>query len=529
MHKDSGVPRSDIEKPSTSDGAVTEHAQAQGNMTSGLRSPFSSSSSDQGIHDYVTCGLPLSAGCNNKRLGHLTVTVDMPDSVNSDAVAKLFCLADRPMPHVPGWRTRAIGTRFLAYGPELPVHDIEIEGERGLLVGWPIFSAPNSQYDRQSLGDIGGRWAVITESYVLPDPLATYSMVYSAEHRIVAASPAVIPAELLRLDHPMNSALDLPNSDHWYPFGLTPWENLQRLLPNHKLDLSTFTATRETRDVILQDEDRALLNVSNNLRQSVEALAQSAPITILTTAGNDSRILLAAAKNAPKTKMLTFITASSATDVKVAKQLSRVTKLEHTTTEVGRDETDERLWFANVGRCVAGASLRSAALKMNLPQDQQYLKGIGGEIGRRTNYYRPGDEGRVTISPEALIQRLHLPNNPRLHLAAKTWLDGLTDYNDAAELIEIVYRENRIGAWASPQLHGDSINSAWLFPMNQQTTIDSLRFLSADTKNARTSPQVIINNLWPELLGIPINPLSLKEKSIKLAKRLRTKILPTKK
>lgn len=498
-------------------------------MTSGLRSSFSTSSSDQGIEDYVMFELPLSAGCNNKRLRHLLVMVQKPDSVNSHAVAKLFCLADRPINHAPDWCTRAIGSRFLTHGPELPVHEIEVEGERGFIIGWPIFFEPGSQYDRQSLGDIGGRWAVITETYVLPDPLATYSMVYSEEHRIVAASPVVVPADLLRLDHPLNSALNLPDSDHWYPFGLTPWENLQRLLPSHKLNLSTFTASREIRDLTIQNEGCALLNVSHNLRQSVEALAQSALITVLTTAGNDSRILLAAAKNAPKTKMLTFITASSATDVKVAKQLSRITKLEHTTTEVGRDETDERLWFENVGRCVAGASLRSAALKMNLPEDQQYLKGIGGEIGRRTNYYRPGDEKRDSISPEALIQRLHLPNHPRLRIAGKAWLDGLTDYNDVAELIEIVYRENRIGAWASPQLHGDSINSAWLFPMNQQTTIDSLRFLSAETKNARSSPQVIITNLWPDLLAIPINPLSIKEKAIKLAKRMRTKILPTKK
>ena len=453
----------------------------------------------------------------------------MSNATNYDAVAKLFCLADRAIAPADNWSTRKIGKLFLAHGPELPAKEIEVDGVKGILVGWPIFHSDNGKYDHEKLGDIGGRWAFITDTYVLPDPLATYSLLYSAEHRIVAASPAVIPSDLLEPDQELSSVLDLPESDHWYPFGLTPWKNLERLLPNHSLDLETFTASRIVRKAAKQVEKSALLRVSANLKETVDSLGKSNTITVLTTAGNDSRILLAASKDAPKVKLLTFISANTATDVLVAKKLSELTNFDHSTANVERGETEENLWFENVGRCVAGASLRSAALKMKLAPDQVYLKGIGGEIGRRTNYYRPGDEGRPSISPEALVERLHLPSHARLHAAAKVWLDGLAGYNDAAELIEIVYRENRIGAWASPQLHGDSISSVWLFPMNQQTTIDSLRFLGPETKNKRSSPRTIIENLWPELLSVPINPLSCKEKAIKLAKRMRTRILSTSK
>lgn len=451
----------------------------------------------------------------------------MSNATNYDAAAKLFCLAHRAINPVENWSTRMIGKLFFSHGPELPVKEIQVDDIKGLLVGWPVFHSDNEHYDHEELGDIGGRWAFITETYILPDPLATYSLVYSAEHRIVAASPYVIPSDLLEPDQELNSVLNLPESDHWYPFGLTPWKNLERLLPSHRLDLDTFTASRIVRKETSQTEMRALLQVSANLKQTVDTLGKTKALTVLTTAGNDSRILLAASKDAPKVKLLTFVSANTATDVSVAKQLSQLSGFDHSTAKVERGETEEELWFDNVGRCVAGASLRSAALKVNLAADQLYLKGIGGEIGRRTNYYRPGDEGRPSISPVGLIERLHLPSHARLHSAAKAWLDGLSDYNDAAELIEVVYRENRIGAWASPQLHGDSICSTWLFPMNQQTTIDSLRFLSPETKNARTSPRTIIKDLWPELLSVPINPLSLKEKAIKLAKRMRTRIFPT--
>ena len=450
----------------------------------------------------------------------------MLDVVNQEAITKLFCLADSAILPAADWITVKVGGRFLTHGPELPARRIEVDGDEGILVGWPTALSGNVQYDQQSLGEIGGRWAFITADYIRPDPLATYSIVFSTEHNIAAASPAVIPGHLLTPDNELNNALNLPETDHWYPFGLTPWKNLTRLLPNHVLDLETHTASRLNRDVTVLDEERALLRVSENLKNSVATMGESDPITILATAGNDSRILLSAAKGAPKVKLLTFITPSSATDVNIAKRLSRLTGFEHTTAEVKRGEAEERAWFEIVGQCVAGASLRSAALKTELASEQRYLKGIGGEIGRRTNYYRPGDEARLTISPEDLIRRLHLPNHARLHEAAKNWLDELSDYQDASELIEIVYRENRIGAWASPQLHGDSIRSIWLFPLNQQTTIDALRFLGPETKNARTSPRTIINHLWPELLSVPINPLSAKQKAIKFAKRIRSTIIP---
>lgn len=424
------------------------------------------------------------------------------------------------------WSTVPIGDLYLTHGPDLPAIHVIVDGEQGILLGWPIHTTGDNRYSLKTLPDIGGRWALITATYVMPDPLASYSIVYSPEHRIVAASPIVIPNHLLKEDENLNKAIGLPETDHWYPFGLTPWMNLSRLLPERVLELHSFTTARQQKIKRNLDDNAAIQIISETLKDTTRKLSTYGEITILTTAGNDSRIVLAATRDADNVELLTFSSRSSLTDVQVASRLGRFTSRAHATVPVRRDETLESAWFEVVGRCVAGATLRSSSIKLNLPFGRQYLKGIGGEIGRRTNYYRPGDEERRSITPEALVHRLHLPAHHRLHEAARVWLDETTDYNDVAELIEIVYRENRIGAWASPQLHGDSIGSVWIFPINQQVIIDSLRFLSPSMKNSRVSGRLIIENLWPELLSIPINPLSPKEKTVKLARRLKARLAP---
>lgn len=449
----------------------------------------------------------------------------MLDTVDPSAISKLFCLAETEILPASDWRTISIGPLFFTCGPDLPVRHIFVDDEPALLIGWPVHTNNYDRYTSADVANIGGRWALVTENSITPDPLATYSIVYSSELKIAAASPVVIPQILLEENEDLNTVLGLPDSDNWYPFGLTPWSNLSRLLPNRILDLTRFTTTRCTSKKSASNDGASIRLVADNLKETVLSLAEQQDISILTTAGNDSRLLLAATHGAANVELVTFSTKTSSTDVQVAERLGLFTARAHSSITVDRDKAKESLWFEVVGRCVAGATLRSAAVKLSLDSERTYLKGIGGEIGRRTNYYRPGDETRRSITPEALVRRLHLPSHNKLHKAAHRWLEETTDYEDLAELIEIVYRENRIGAWAAPQLHGDSINSVWIFPINQQDTINALRFLTPEMKNSRLSPRLAIQHLWPELLTIPINPLSAKEKAVKFARRLKAHVV----
>lgn len=439
--------------------------------------------------------------------------------MNAHNYSKLFYLAESAHPVAETWITRPLGNLHLSHGPDLPATEIIVDGTKAVMLGWPIHLAEGKPYTFESLADIGGRWVVITEHYVIPDPLASYSVVFSQQLKIVAASPVLIPNESLSLDHDLNSALGLPSADMWYPFGLTPWSNVERLLPEHVLDLGTLTVTRPRRQETRQTEEVALKTVAHNLRQTLEKLQAVKPVSILTTAGRDSRMILAAAKS-ENLDLITFRGDKSAKDVRVAKQLASVLNVPHSIIPIRDDNGPNHTWFEIVGRSVAGASLRSSSTKLSLPPSKVYLKGIGGEVGRRTNYYRPSDEARLSLTPEELALRFRFPLHKSILEAADKWLMNCPSYQTAGELIEIAYRENRVGGWASPQLHGDSINALWLFPLNQQSTIDSLRFLSTETKTAGTSAASIINMLNPELRSIPINPVSASDKVLRYGKSI---------
>lgn len=431
--------------------------------------------------------------------------------------SKLFYLAESAQSIGEEWVTRPLGNLFLSHGPDLPATDVIINGETAVLLGWPIHVATDKQYTLDSLADIGGRWVLITDDYVIPDPLASYSVVFSQQLKVVSASPVLIPSESRTPDHDLNNALGLPSVDMWYPFGLTPWSNIERLLPEHVLDLATFTATRPPRKEIRNSEDVALKIVARNLRESLGKLQAVSPVSILATAGRDSRMILAAAKT-ENLDLITFKGVKGAKDVRIAKQLASTLNVPHRVIPIHNHDGLNQSWYEIVGCCVAGATLQSSSTKLSLSSSKVYLKGIGGEVGRRTNYYRPSDEARGSLTPEELTLRFRFPSHKTILEAAEKWLTSCASHQTAGELIEIAYRENRVGAWASPQLHGDSINALWLFPLNQQSTIDSLRFLCPETKTAGISAASVISMLRPELCSIPINPLTTRDKVLRSLK-----------
>lgn len=443
----------------------------------------------------------------------------MIDAAMRHSIRKFFCLSETATVPADDWSVHSVGRRYLAAGPDLPLRKVRYDGEEGLLLGWPIHHQDHETLDQASLDKLAGRWVLITESSVIPDPLATYSVVYSADNRVVAASPAVIPDGWLVPDTSLNECLDLPNSDLWYPFGLTPWKNLSRLLPDHVLDLSNFRVKRIRRTPIAVNDSAAIQRISRRLQEILSILSETAPVTILMTAGNDSRILLSASRGITGILLLTLTGRRTSIDQRVAEQVSKLAGAEHQTREISSDDKQSRIWFEVVGRCVAGAAMRSAGTKNALDANRQYLKGVGGEVGRITNYNRPGDPDKQTIEASELVDRLHLPQHPSLLSAANTWMSGLPTYTNVVELIELTYRENRIGAWASPQLHADSVYTKWIFPFNDREILDNLRFLSNDMKYSRQSPRLIIDTLWPTLNSIPVNPLAPHAKIRKYAKR----------
>lgn len=70
----------------------------------------------------------------------------------------------------------------------------------------------------------------------------THSAVFSRDHRSAASSHNLIPG--LERDLVLSELFDPLARNGFYPFGLTAFKGLERLLPNHSLDLSDFSPSR---------------------------------------------------------------------------------------------------------------------------------------------------------------------------------------------------------------------------------------------------------------------------------------------
>ena len=385
----------------------------------------------------------------------------------------------------PGWVRREVGDWHLAHAPDLPCQLVH-GGDH--LLGWPVGPA----------NDLGGRGVRISGATVTLDPFGSYSVVYHPSG-VVASSTAVVPPGLLDED----AALGLPEKDNWYPFGLTPYADVRRLLPGHALSLREMRAVRGSPAGFgeLADADVADV-VARSLRDHFNRLAADYRIVMGLTAGNESRMLLAALRGL-QDQVDTFTIESVPQDVRTARALARRFGFAHRVEGAIRDPDAERVWFDRVGRCVAGATLRNAGIKTRLRTDAVFVKGIGGEIGRGY-YYRPDDRPGTALTPDDLLDRMRLPTVPALVRAADAWLRSVSP-SDVFGTLDRLYLENRVGCWAAPQLHGDVAPLTTLWPLNRPSTLQAMLSLSAGAKRADRLCPMVVERLWPDLLTIPIN------------------------
>ncbi len=365
----------------------------------------------------------------------------------------------------------------------------------------------------RDLGEMGGRWIYLDRDEVRHDPLGSCSVVYGTEAEVVASSTAVIPPDLLRRDAGLEAAFDLPEKDGWYPFGLTPYANVRRLLPNHVLRLGSLTPVRvpapgvENRD---GQDGQALDTIARNLREQLQALAAANLLTVGLTAGNETRMLLAGLRGA--TDAALFFTLHTAgiehararqLDVYAGCRLAEQFGLDHVVIPRLRSAEAERLWFERTGRCVSGGPLNKSVSKRILPPERVDVRGLGGEVGR-AYYYRLGDRPDTALPVETLTTRLGLPRHEAVLRAGREWV-GSAEVRDAYDLLDLLYLENRVGCWASTHALGDVTTQTCIWPLNQASTVRAMRSLSYEAKTQDRMGPLVVKRLWPELLDVPIN------------------------
>ncbi|MFZ5868923.1 MAG: asparagine synthase-related protein, partial [Actinomycetota bacterium] len=367
--------------------------------------------------------------------------------------------------------------------------------------------------------DLVGRyllvWLGVDREWVLSDAAGGRQAV----HTLYGGGVAVASGPALLAEHvgaaPDGGALAWTASDayrgmrggSWWPGVATPWAGVRRLLPNRVLDLRSGQVRRvlpPPKDVRLPvGELRTLLQ--RTVRGSLEAMASRAPLTLLLTAGADSRLLLAGARTVlDRLQLVTIRNPEGSTeDVEIAQQMTADLGLDHQTVQaVPPPATFMALYRAQDGPGNAGYAANAHAL---LP----CTAGRVAVTGHVAGVVKAGLGGaRFARRPTAgrLALETHMGTHPFALQAWQEWLrddPGATGY----PVHDLAYWENRVGSWAAGwSAEYDLVWDDVMWPLASRRLLCAM--LAHQSRRGQNVQRVlwpeVTRSWWPEVAGYPL-------------------------
>jgi hypothetical protein len=461
-----------------------------------------------------------------------------------------FVLAREPARLPAAWPARRQGDWRLAAHPSLPVATLRDTGgrEAGWLLGWayrpggewvddeahpPVdFHSPDVAAFEQWLYGHGGRFAAVLLADGLGrlyhDATGSLGVVHAVDEPVVASSPAVLPAavEADRRDD-LAEALGLPAADAWYPFALTPSRRLERLIPNHYLDLDEWGVRRHWPagdfDKVA-DVPAAVAEVAALLRGAIHTVARRYPLQMSVTAGRDSRLLLACAGDVlDRAEFFTIRVPHplAGVDCQVASKIVRRLRLPHRFLPyLPATEAQRAAWRGITGECVGGMAAELAPTFEQMRGDRAYLPGTAGELSRGL-HWRRGDTASTALAPADLLVRRDIPAHPEILRRAGHWLEGLP-VEDTLTAWGLLYVEQQLGCWSAPMRYGHTRPACMLSPFSHRRILELLMSLPDAYRREGRFERDLIGLQWPELLRFPFNwPMGWRRVAYAIGWRMR--------
>jgi hypothetical protein len=446
-----------------------------------------------------------------------------------------FLLAKTEVPALASWPKQQIGPWILNWHPRLPV--TEIRSQNSGLVGWLMGLALDAEghalpqvwrlsFDcdatdaasrfESELNGLSGRFAAVflssrTARFYL-DASGSLAAVYCRDHQVVASTCNLIPQiGDLQENRALIRALGLPQRDGYFPFGLSPWLGITRLLPNNFLDLRKWTAIRHWPKTRMVDSNRNPQETVRDIAALIEAFISGvtalAPAQIPITAGYDTRVLLACSR--PSLPSIRFITTqlpdvNARMDCAYGRRIAKRFDLDYSVmTWKNPSRAEIENWLYRTGSCVVDRITRCVATDQQLDPTRFSLLGLAGEIGR-SYYWLPDDFPARPLSCDELLRRFHFPPVDLVSQEASDWLERLPTA-DLQEKLDLLYIEQRLGCWAGPSMYGPQQARFVAYPFNSRRIFEKMLSLPEDYRRQERLPKDLIRLKWPELLEFPFN------------------------
>jgi len=449
-----------------------------------------------------------------------------------------------------GWSSERIGDWVLGRHPSLP--GIRLFGDDDRIVGWflgypidgkgklwngqeimrvPGVAAFTATRMEEFVYSFGGRFLAalidVPEPRLYLDPCGSLGIVYCAHREVVASTPNLIPYDGQTRDRvDLAREIGIPNTNAMYPLTLTPRHNVERLIPNHYLDLSNWWSVRHWPSRPLRCDgsvEEAVTAVAEIVKRHIAAITSHIPTYLRLTSGGDSRMLLACSRNvADRLELFTVPIPDDGgyIDVAIARKIAKRFRLPHFVPKYQRSKPEDLERFMYRIGYSTGELRGWQSTTMFQEADPGYAQ-LDGAIGalERGIWYRIGETESTRITPERLLECCWGVPQSELTLAPmRQWLETIPA-TDALQVLDLFYLEQRLGCWAGVLPYAEGCDPGFvIYPMCHREIITRmlslptqyrlLGFHEYEVHHSRGTPpfmKAIVEREWPELLAWPFN------------------------
>lgn len=320
--------------------------------------------------------------------------------------------------------------------------------------------------------------------------------------------------------------------EHFLPAGLTLYDGVHLLTPNHYLELAEARQIRYWPDRKIHSRDPASVveETSAMLDGSLRAAHQRYPLALSMTAGWDSRLLLALSRDFSREIYYYTLKYRSLNekshDIAIPRDLLRRLGLTHTVIDCSVPASSDFAAVYETNTCPAHLDdwgHIAYGMLNGFPQERIAVKGNVSEVARC--FYYPSGVHPKDVSAESLLAlEPGWADSALMREHVQRWWADASGPCAAAELrpLDLFYWEHRMGGWqAQSQLEWDIAQEVFT-PYNNRRLLETM--LSAPVAE-RSAPDYglyvqLIQRHWPEVLALPINPPSLKKRIRQLLSRL---------
>jgi hypothetical protein len=456
-----------------------------------------------------------------------------------------FVLGPRSAPRGAGWSLYQVpGGLTLAAHPDLQVVQHHGAKLHLTLIGYMLDPRHPERFDREILAllaesaavadlpfrtaPLGGRWALVaydgSKGVIFTDACGMRQVHYTepshAEFWCGTQERGI--AEPLGLDISA-SAHDFLESDYvkrvpefWWPSGSSPYAGVRRLLPNHYLEWPSRAVRRfwPLEPVEPVSFEAAVSKCAETLRGLLDAGARRFPLALPLTAGYDSRLLLAAARELTSQLFCYTLRYPGYTrhhrDLRVARQVLESVGLQHHVLPCPSEVTGRfaEAYWRSVSPGPAEAAAIAQGLFTHYPAECACIVGHGGEIGR--SYHYPRDQRPIEMTPETIARYFGMADNRLALQEFGLWLEDArhVEVDTGVRVLDLIPWEQRVGNWAAAGQAEWDIVLERLPPYSCRELLATM--LGVDSVRhgwpAFELQVEVMRLLWPRVLSAPFNP-----------------------